>query len=409
MDMLLINIEQLIGITHNSDQIKKGQEQGVVAIQHLAFLWIKDGIIEDFGPMELCPKLAADVEILDLKNKSVLPCFIDSHTHFVFAESRSAEFEMRLMGKTYQEIAAAGGGILNSAEKISKISENQLTSQAEKLVNEAISMGTGAMEIKSGYGLFEAEELKMLRVIDALRKQMNIPIKSTFLAAHAIPLTFQNKADGYVDYMMDEVLPKVAAQNLANYIDVFCEIGYFTPEQMKKILLAGANFQLKSKVHVNQFSSIGGVQVAVEAKSLTVDHLEVMTENDIQVLKKSQTIAVALPICSLFLDIPYTPIRRLIAEGIPIVLASDFNPGSSPSYNLSLAFHLACSQMKLNVNEAFNALTYNAAFALELQHEMGSIQKGKRANLIITKEGFDLVDFPYWVGRNIIEDVLVFK
>jgi imidazolonepropionase len=209
--------------------------------------------------------------------------------------------------------------------------------------------------------------------------------------------------------MMDEVLPKVAAQNLANYIDVFCEIGYFTPEQMKKILLAGANFQLKSKVHVNQFSSIGGVQVAVEAKSLTVDHLEVMTENDIQVLKKSQTIAVALPICSLFLDIPYTPVRRLIAEGIPIVLASDFNPGSSPSYNLSLAFHLACSQMKLNVNEAFNALTYNAAFALELQHEMGSIQKGKRANLIITKEGFDLVDFPYWVGRNIIEDVLVFK
>lgn len=406
--MLLINIEQLIGVTRISDHIKKGKEQGVVAIQHLAFLWIKDGIIEDFGPMELCPKLDADVEILDLKNKSVLPCFIDSHTHFVFAESRSAEFEMRLMGKTYQEIAASGGGILNSAEKITKISENQLICQTEKLVNEAISMGTGAMEIKSGYGLFEAEELKMLRVIDALRKQMNIPIKSTFLAAHAIPLTFQNNADGYVDYMINEVLPKVAAQKLANYIDVFCETGYFTPEQMKKILFAGANFQLKSKVHVNQFSSIGGVQVAVEAKSLTVDHLEVMTETDIQILKKSQTIAVALPICSLFLDIPYTPVRRLINEGIPIVLASDFNPGSSPSYNLSLAFHLACSQMKLNVNEAFNALTYNAAFALELQHEMGSIQKGKRANLIITKEGFDLVDFPYWVGRNIIEDVLVF-
>lgn len=406
--MLLINIEQLIGVTRISDHIKKGKEQGVVAIQHLAFLWIKDGIIEDFGPMELCPKLDADVEILDLKNKSVLPCFIDSHTHFVFAESRSAEFEMRLMGKTYQEIAASGGGILNSAEKITKISENQLICQTEKLVNEAISMGTGAMEIKSGYGLFEVEELKMLRVIDALRKQMNIPIKSTFLAAHAIPLTFQNNADGYVDYMINEVLPKVAAQKLANYIDVFCETGYFTPEQMKKILFAGANFQLKSKVHVNQFSSIGGVQVAVEAKSLTVDHLEVMTETDIQILKKSQTIAVALPICSLFLDIPYTPVRRLINEGIPIVLASDFNPGSSPSYNLSLAFHLACSQMKLNVNEAFNALTYNAAFALELQHEMGSIQKGKRANLIITKEGFDLVDFPYWVGRNIIEDVLVF-
>lgn len=407
--MLLINIEQLIGVTRISDHIKKGKEQGVVAIQHLAFLWIKDGIIEDFGPMELCPKLDADVEILDLKNKSVLPCFIDTHTHFVFAESRSSEFEMRLMGKTYQEIAASGGGILNSAEKIAKISENQLIYQTEKLVNEAISMGTGAMEIKSGYGLFEAEELKMLRVIDALRKQMNIPIKSTFLAAHAIPLTFQNNADCYVDYMINEVLPKVAAQKLANYIDVFCETGYFTPEQMKKILLAGANFQLKSKVHVNQFSSIGSVQVAVEAKSLTVDHLELMTETDIQILKKSQTIAVALPICSLFLDIPYTPVRRLITEGIPVVLASDFNPGSSPSYNLSLAFHLACSQMKLNVNEAFNALTYNAAFALELQHEMGSIQKRKRANLIITKEWFDLVDFPYWVGRNIIEDVLVFK
>lgn len=404
-NLILTHIKQLIGVTTSSTQPKRGEEQSQVSSIENAYLVVKDGKIEQFGAMQDCPE--TQLQKIDCTGRLVLPMYVDSHTHMVFAESRSGEFKMRLNGKSYQEIAEAGGGILNSAKKLSAISEQALFDGASVRLQNAIKQGTGALEIKSGYGLTIEDELKMLRVIRVLKSVSPIPIKATFLGAHALPKEFKNNKAAYVYLVCNEMLPRIAGEGLADYIDIFCETGYFDLDDLKQVIEAGDKYGLKAKVHVNQFSSFGAVKLACELGALSVDHLEVMKEEDYNALQKANTLAVGLPLCSLFLDIPYTPTRTLIDQQIPVVLASDFNPGSSPSHNLNLAFALACSQMKMTPEEAFNALTYNAAFALELEKEVGSIEVGKKANLMITKPANGLGDIPYWFGDSLIEQVVV--
>ena len=405
MNLLLKSIKQLIGITENSHSVKKGKAQGEVKKLEDAYLVIKNSRIDSFGPMSECPNL--NIASHDCTGRLVLPMYVDSHTHLVFAESRAGEMKMRLQGKTYQEIAEAGGGILNSAAKLRRLSEQQLYDAAQARLEHVIKQGTGAIEIKSGYGLDLESELKMLRVIKVMKQLSPIPIKATFLGAHALPLEYKDNKAIYMHLVCNEMLPRIAGEGLADYIDIFCETGYFDLDDLKQVIEAGDKYGLKAKVHVNQFSSFGAVKLACEMEALSVDHLEVMNEEDYASLAKSNTLAVGLPLCSLFLDIPYTLARELINNDIPFALASDFNPGSSPSGNLNLAFGLACSQMKLTPEEAFNALTYNAAFALELQDEVGSIEVGKRANLIVTKPANGLEDIPYWFGDSLIGSVIV--
>ncbi len=405
MNIILKNIKQLIGITENSDTIKKGKAQGEVKTLENAYLIVRNNIIESFGPMSECPELSIDSH--DCAGRLVLPMYVDSHTHLIFAESRSGEMKMRLHGKSYQEIAEAGGGILNSAAKLHAMSEQQLYEEAQERMGNLIKQGTGAIEIKSGYGLNIEDEMKMLRVIRVLKSLSPIPIKATFLGAHALPTAFKNNKDAYMYLVTKEMLPRIAGEGLADYIDIFCETGYFSLDDLKQVIEAGDKYGLKAKVHVNQFSSFGAVKMACEMGALSVDHLEIMNEDDYSALASSNTIATGLPLCSLFLDIPYTPGRQLIDKNIPLAVASDFNPGSSPSSNLNLAFGLACSQLKLTPEEAFNALTYNAAFAMEVQNEVGSIQVGKKANLIVTKPANGLEDIPYWFGDSMIGSVVV--
>ena len=405
MNIILKNIKQLIGITENSDTIKKGKAQGEVKTLENAYLIVRNNIIESFGPMSECPELSMDSH--DCAGRLVLPMYVDSHTHLIFAESRSGEMKMRLHGKSYQEIAETGGGILNSAAKLHAMSEQQLYEEAQDRMGNVIKQGTGAIEIKSGYGLNIEDEMKMLRVIRVLKSLSPIPIKATFLGAHALPTEFKNNKDAYMYLVTKEMLPRIAGEGLADYIDIFCETGYFSLDDLKQVIEAGDKYGLKAKVHVNQFSSFGAVKMACEMGALSVDHLEIMNEDDYSALASSNTVATGLPLCSLFLDIPYTPGRQLIDKNIPLAVASDFNPGSSPSSNLNLAFGLACSQMKLTPEEAFNALTYNAAFAMEVQNEVGSIQVGKKANLIVTKPANGLEDIPYWFGDSMIGSVVV--
>lgn len=404
-NLLLTDIKQLIGITENSTTVKKGKTQGEVQVLDNAYLVIRNGIIQDFGPMSECP--STELTHHDCSQKLVMPMYVDSHTHLVFANSRSEEMKMRLHGKSYQEIADAGGGIINSAKKLHDMSEQQLYDDAHLRLEQVIKSGTGAIEIKSGYGLNIEDEMKMLRVIRVLKQLSPIPIKSTFLGAHAVPEEFKNNKAAYMYIVCNEMLPRIAGENLADFIDIFCETGYFDLDDLKQIIEAGDKYGIKAKVHVNQFNSFGAVQLACTHGALSVDHLEVMKEGDYIALEQSNTLATALPLCSLFLDIPYTPGKDLIKRNIPLVIASDFNPGSAPSSNLNLAFGLACSQMKLTPEEAFNALTYNAAFAMEVQDEVGSIQIGKKANLIITKPANGLEDIPYWFGESLISSVIV--
>lgn len=404
-NIILTNIKELVGVTTESTIIKKGKNQGKVGIIENGYLIVKNGIIDDFGLMQDCPETSLDAR--DCYGRLVMPMYVDSHTHLIFPESRSAEMKMRLQGKSYQEIAESGGGILNSAAKLHKMSEQQLYDDAQERLGNVIKQGTGAIEIKSGYGLTIEDEMKMLRVIRVLKSVSPIPIKATFLGAHALPKEFKDNKAAYMYLVTNEMLPRIAGEGLADYIDIFCETGYFDLDDLKQVIEAGDKYGLKAKVHVNQFSTFGAVKLACEMGALSVDHLEVMNEDDYAALKNSNTIATGLPLCSSFLDIPYTPGRQIIDQGIPLAIASDFNPGSAPSSNLNLAFGLACSQMKLTPEEAFNALTYNASFAMEVQDEVGSIQLGKKANLIITKPANGLEDIPYWFGDSMIGSVVV--
>ncbi|MFI5221125.1 MAG: imidazolonepropionase [Bacteroidia bacterium] len=405
--ILIKNIKGLAGVDDGKIKKRSGKEMSELNIIENAFLLIEDGLIKDFGTEATNNKQqTTNLRVIDATGKFVLPSFVDSHTHLVFAATREEEFVMRIKGKTYEEIAAAGGGILNSAKKLQAMSEDDLFENALQRLNEMIRFGTGAVEIKSGYGLTVKDELKMLRVIQRLKKVSPITIKATFLGAHAIPPEYKQNRNGYIDLVITEMLPQIAAEKLADYCDVFCDKGFFTVEETDKILNAAAKFGLKAKIHGNELGQTGGVQVAVKNNALSVDHLEYAGEEEITCLKNSSTMPVALPNCSFFLGLPYAPVRKMIDAGLPVCLATDFNPGSSPNPRMSFILSLACTQMKLSPEEAINATTINGAYALELSNTHGSIAKGKVANVFITKKIPSLAYIPYSFGVDMVEEVI---
>ena len=406
MKLLLTNIKELLQVRENSPEKLSGEQMKELPTLKNAWVFIDQGIIEDYGTMDKMGPHEG-FKTLDCSGKIVLPAWCDSHTHLVYAGNREQEFVDRINGLSYQQIAEKGGGIVNSAKKLQEASEEELYSQSSARLEEVMRMGTGAIEIKSGYGLTVEAELKMLRVAKKLAENYPIEIKTTFLGAHAVPTEYKNNKEAYLDLICNEMLPNVASENLAEYIDVFCEEGYFSVADMERILSEGKKFDLIPKVHVNQFNSIGGIAAAVKHNALSVDHLEVMTDGDIDALRNSQTMPVALPSCSYFLSIPYAPGRKMIDTGLPLALATDYNPGSTPSGNMNFVVATACIKMRLTPEEAINAATINGAYAMGLSHSYGSITKGKVANLIITKEIPSYNYLPYAFGSNLIDSVII--
>ena len=404
MTTLFINIKELIQVRELDVMKVSGKNMSILPIIKNAFLIIKDNVIVDFGSMNTLGIKKSD-KVVDLTGKLVLPTWCDSHTHLVFADTREEEFVNRIKGLTYQEIAEKGGGILNSSKKLQNKPEIELYEDAEIRLKELIKNGTGAIEIKSGYGLTLESELKILRVIKKLKENFSLPIKATFLGAHALPNEYKEKRAEYIQLIIEKMIPKIAKEKLADYIDVFCEKGYFTTKETDQILKAGRKYGLIPKIHVNQFNSIGGIKVGVNNNALSVDHLEVLTDEDLNILSKSDTMPVALPSCSFFLGIPYTNARKLIDANIPMAVASDYNPGSSPSGNMNFVVSLACIKMRMTPEEAINAATINAAHALNLSDKIGSISKGKMANFIITKPIKSYSSIPYAFADNCIEKV----
>lgn len=405
---LIKNIKGLIQCGENLPKIRTGAEMKELPIIEDAFLAIEDGEIVAYGPMSEWGGITdwRDLEVIDADGRFVLPAFCDSHTHTVFARSREEEFVDRINGLSYEEIALRGGGILNSARRLAEMSEDALFDHAMVRVERLMSYGTGALEIKSGYGLSVEAELKMLRVIKRLKETCPIEIKATFLGAHAFPTEFKENHRGYIDLIINEMIPAIAKENLADYIDVFCERNYFSVDEMAEILNAGIAVGLKPKVHVNQFSALGGIAKAVELGALSVDHLEEIEEADIQALKGSGTMPTILPSCSHFLSIPFGDARRLMDNDLPVALASDFNPGSTPSGNLSFVWSLACIKMKMTPEEALNALTINAAYAMDLSETHGTISLGKRTPVILTREIPNLAYIPYAFGDQLIDRLI---
>jgi len=371
-----------------------------------AFLRIRGENILDFGLMTDLILHQTDT-VVDVTGKIILPSWCDSHSHVVYAGDRSQEFVDRLNGLSYQEIAANGGGILHSAETLQNTSETALYAQSVQRVKELIKLGTGALEIKSGYGLSTESELKMLRVIKTIGEKLPLKVKATFLGAHAIPKKYKTDKTVYIDLIINTMLPEIHHQKLADFIDVFCEKGYFSLEDTEQILEAATRYGLVPKIHVNQFNAFGGVGLGVRYKALTVDHLEVLNDDDLDVLKNSDTMPVALPGCSFFLGIPYTPGRKLIDAGLPLAIASDMNPGSAPSGNMNFIVSLACIKMKMTPEEAINAATLNGAYAMDISEHYGSICKGKKANLIITKNMSSYRQIPYLYGNTPIYKVML--
>jgi imidazolonepropionase len=404
MTTLFINIKELIQVRELSVDKVYGKDMGILPIIKNAFMLIEDDTIINFGSMDNLGVKKAD-KVVDLSGRLVLPTWCDSHTHLVYADSREEEFVDRIKGLSYHEIAEKGGGILNSAKKLQLKIEDQLYNDAVIRIEEIIKSGTGALEIKSGYGLTLDSELKMLQVIKKLKETFPIPIKATFLGAHAIPSKYKENREEYIQLIINKMIPEIASRKLADYIDVFCEKGYFSPEETNRILKAGITYGLIPKIHVNQFNSIGGIKVGVNNNALSVDHLEVLTDEDISILSKSDTMPVALPSCSFFLGIPYTNARKIIDSNIPLAIASDFNPGSTPSGNMNFVVSLACIKLKMTPEEAINAATLNAAYALNLSKKIGSISKGKLANFMITKPIKSYNFLPYSFGNNSIERI----
>lgn len=406
--MLIKNIKGLVQVGEDLPATVSGESMKQLPIIENAFLALEDGEVVAYGSMDEWGGVTdwRDLEVIDASGKFVLPAFIDSHTHTVFAKSREEEFVDRIEGLSYEEIALRGGGILNSAAKLAEMTEDELFESAILRVEQLIQYGTGALEIKSGYGLSVEAELKMLRVIKRLNNHFPITIKATFLGAHAFPKEYKEHQEAYIDLIINEMLPIIQQEKLAEYIDVFCERNYFSLEQMEEILKAGIVCGLKPKVHVNQFSILGGVSKAVELGAISVDHLEEISDEDIASLKKAKTIPTLLPSCSHFLSIPFGNARKMIDEGLAIALASDFNPGSTPCGNLSVVWSLACIKMKLTPFEALNALTINAAAALELSETHGKIALGRKSPIVITKEIPNLAYIPYAFGDNHIERVI---
>ena len=406
MRILLTNIQELLQVRETAIDKVSGAEMAILPTLKNAYLVIENDLIAGFGLMSQLTDISFDQKI-NCEGRVVLPTWCDSHTHIVYAGSREQEFVDRINGLSYEEIANRGGGILNSAKKLNETSEDEIYEQSKKRLEEVISKGTGAVEIKSGYGLSVEGELKMLRVIKRLKENYSLPIKATFLGAHAFPTEFKENHQGYIDLIINEMLPKIAAENLADYIDAFLETGYFSVEETQQIMEAGKKYGLRAKIHVNQFTAINGIKTCVDYDALSVDHLEIVTDDDIEVLKNSNTIAVALPSCSFFISIPYTPARKMIDAGLPIALATDFNPGTTPSGNMNLVVATACIKMKMTPEEAINAATINGAYAMGISETHGSITVGKKANLIITKPISSFYQIPYAFGSNLIEDVII--
>jgi imidazolonepropionase len=401
---LIQNIKTLWQTDAAERLVVKGKHMSMLPHVNNAWLLLENGIIKGFGEMSSTPDRADT--IINATGKMVLPAWADSHTHLVFAANRDEEFSMRIKGKTYEEIAAAGGGILNSAKKLQEMDEQELYDKAVERIEKLHALGTGSIEIKSGYGLTTEAEIKMLRVIRKLKENTQLNIKSTFLGAHALPMAYKNNRSGYIDLIINDMLQKIAAENLADYCDVFCEQNYFTNDETDSILTAAWKYNIKPKIHVNQFTNSGGIFTAIKNNAISVDHLEYLNADEIDALKNSNTLPVALPGCSFFIQIPYTPGRQLIDAGLPLVLASDFNPGSCPSGNMGFVVALACIQMKLTPEEAINAATINGAAAMELSDKVGSIAIGKQGKIIITKPMDSIAEIPYSFGDNLIERVL---
>ena len=406
--MLITNIKGLVGLHPKNKLVLRGNELAQLPVLENAWLLLEDGLIKNFGEMDSIPTSISDFPSqISVEGRYVFPSWCDSHTHIVFAASREEEFAMKIQGKSYEEIAAAGGGILNSASKLQNASEDELYESAAIRLRQMILQGTGAVEIKSGYGLTTESEIKMLRVIRRLKDHFPIPIKATFLAAHAYPVEFKNNHQGYIDLITKEMLPRIADEKLANYIDVFCEKGFFSVEETDQVLKAGAKYGLKPKVHANQLSVSGAIEVSVKNKAISVDHLEESNEATIQTLQKAETIVTLLPSCSFYLGIPFADAKSFIKADLPVALATDYNPGSTPSGNMNFVVSLGCIKMKMFPEQAINAATLNGAAALELSGDYGSIAIGKRANLFITKPMPSIAYLPYSFGETQIETVIL--
>ena len=404
MSKLIINIKELIQIRDRNISFLSAKEMDTLPSINNAYLLIENGKISEFGKMSEISKID-NVETIDAKNKIVLPCWCDSHTHSVYTGNRSDEYLQRIKGVSYQEIANNGGGILKSSRQINSISEDELFFESKNRIEKLIKYGTGSLEIKTGYGLSYDGELKMLKVIKRLKESLPIQIKSTFLGAHAIPKNY--KKEEYFRLVLDEMLPDFAKDELIDFVDIFCEKNYFSAEDTKILCNKASELGIASKIHVNQFNSIGGVKVAVDCGALSVDHLEVINKSDINILKQSKTIPVLLPGCSFFLGIEYADAKTLLSNEIPFAIASDYNPGSSPSGNMNFILSLACNKLKLTTEQAINAATINGAYAMGLSHKTGSITKGKIANVIISSEIESINDLPYFYGDNLVDKILI--
>lgn len=391
--------------TRTDNRLLRGNELGILPCIKNAYIVIEDDIIAEYGEMDNLKYKINSTRVSE--NSMILPCWCDSHTHLVFGGSRESEFVDKLKGLSYADIAANGGGILNSARKLNETSEDELFNQSWKRLEEVSKMGTGTIEIKSGYGLSLDGELKMLRVIKRLKETSRLEIKSTFLGAHAFPAGYKENHNGYIDLLINDLLPVIAEEKLADYIDVFCEKDFFSAEEMETICLAGKRYGLKPKLHVNQLNSIGGIEKGIELNAVSLDHLETLTEKEIQLLGRFSGCSTLLPTAAFFLGMQYQPARRLIEAGAAIALASDYNPGSSPSGNMNFVVALSCIQMKMLPEEAINAATINGAFAMEIEKDYGSITVGKKANLIFTKPIPSLAYLPYSFGNNLIENVMI--
>jgi imidazolonepropionase len=403
--MLIKNIKQLVQVEHTPKACVKGSDMAKIETIDNAFLLIKDEKIADFGTMENCPEYLG--EVLDASNRLVFPTFCDSHTHIVYAGSRELEYVNKIKGLSYEEIAKQGGGILNSAKRLQDASEAELIESAMARINEMIAYGTGAIEIKSGYGLSTENELKMLRVIRRLKDLTPVSIKSNFLGAHAVAMEYRGRQSEYVDLVVNEMLPRVAAENLADFVDVFCDKGFFTVEETDKILNAAAKYGLRPKIHANELDFSGGIQVGVKYNALSVDHLEYVGDAEIECLRNSETMPTVLPGAAFFLNLPLSPVRKMMEAGLPVALASDFNPGSSPSGNMQFIQSLGCIKYRMLPEEVIHATTLNTAYAMDLSDQLGSIAKGKIANIFITKPIPNYEFMPYSYGNNKVETVIL--
>lgn len=405
MELLIKNIRQLLQVREENPKQVSGAAMAQLPMLTDAWLHIQEGKIAGYGPMTAMPQLECTVR--DAAGRVVMPAFCDSHTHLVYAGSREQEFVDRIRGLSYEEIARRGGGILNSSVKLRQTSEDQLYNDAMHRINEIMSLGTAAVEIKSGYGLDTESELKMLRVIRRIKETAPLTVKATFLGAHAVPPEYRGRQSEYVDLIVREMIPAVAAEGLADYVDVFCDQGFFTPEETAKILEAAAKVGMVPKIHANEMGYTGGIQAGVAYSALSVDHLEFTGDEEINHLKESDTMPTLLPGAAFFLGLPWPPARKMIESGLPIALASDYNPGSSPSGNMMMVLSLACICLKMLPSEAINAATINSAYAMGLSDTMGSISRGKPANILITKPVPSYKFLPYSYGSNLIESVII--